>query len=145
MSFTRLHSHHTRVFPKRLMLDSMDFVSSEGVLMLSDQEVLQLVSGPAPATIADVIGLMEALDQGLATDDGLKWFNFLYLAVTKQVDAHPPAGGWSDQAWVTRLDVVFANLYFSAIASYLTGAASLPSAWGALFEARRSSGTDRLL
>jgi hypothetical protein len=53
--------------------------------------------------------------------DGLKWFNWLYRLVTNAVDAVPPAGGWKNPQWLTQLDVVFANLYFSAVESQLHG------------------------
>lgn len=109
-----------------------------------DQQLLQIVDGATPSTIPDVITVMQKIDSLLPSGDGIKWFNKLYLMVTNEVDTHPPAGGWNDAAWLTRLDVVFANLYFSAIASFLNGAANLPSSWNALFEARLRPGIDRI-
>ena len=52
---------------------------------------------------------MQNIDTLLPDDDGLKWFNLLYLFVTRQVRDNPPANGFADVAWLTRLDVVFAN------------------------------------
>ncbi len=92
---------------------------------MSDQNLLQLVTSAAPASIAEVIDLMEKIDATLASGDGLKWFNFLYLAVTKEIRDHPPAGGWARENWLTRLDVVFAGFYFSAIQAFLQGDSSL--------------------
>ena len=46
---------------------------------LSDQQLYDLVSGPAPDTIAGVIARMQAIDALLPSNDGLKWFNRLYL------------------------------------------------------------------
>jgi hypothetical protein len=109
----------------------------------ADQALAEIVGQPAPATIADVIARMEAIDGLLAANDGLKWFNRLYLMVTQQVDLNPPSGGWHDPAWLTQLDVVFAGYYFSAIRDYLAGVET-PSSWGALFEARFRSGVDRI-
>ena len=36
-------------------------------------------------SVADVVGAFEAIDRGLPDGDGLKWFNWLYLTVTKAV------------------------------------------------------------
>ena len=110
---------------------------------LADQPLLNLVQGPAPATIADVMARMEAIDALLPANDGIKWFNRLYLMVTQQVDLHPPGGVWQSPVWLTRLDVVFAGLYFQAVSNFLAGN-SPPSAWSALFEARYRPGIDRI-
>ncbi len=109
----------------------------------ADQPLYDLVNGLAPSTIADVIARMQAVDALLPVNDGLKWFNRLYLMVTQQVDLHPPGGAWQSPVWLTRLDVVFAGLYFGAVAGFL-GGGSVPSAWSALFEARYRTGIDRI-
>ena len=112
-------------------------------LSAADQPLYDLVDGSAPVTIADVIARMQAIDALLPVNDGLKWFNRLYLMVTQQVDLHPPGGGWKSPVWFDSLDVVFAGLYFSAVAGFL-GGHSVASAWNALFEARYSTGIDRI-
>jgi len=109
----------------------------------ADQPLDDLVNRPAPVTIADVIARMQAIDALLPANDGIKWFNLLYLMVTQQVDLHPPRGAWQSPAWLNRLDVVFAGLYFSGLAGFLAGR-SVPSAWNALFEARYRTGIDRI-
>ena len=109
-----------------------------------DQELLQIIGGPGAITIADVMARMEAINDALPSNDGLKWFNLLYLNVTQQVDGHPPPGGWEDPLWLTRLDVVFAQLYFNAIADWLQHSASVPDSWKALFESRFTDGIDRI-
>jgi hypothetical protein len=86
---------------------------------------------------------MQAIDTILPVNDGLKWFNRLYFMVTQQVDLQPPGGAWQNPAWLNRLDVVFAGLYFDAVAGSL-GGRSVPSAWNALFEARYRTGVDRI-
>lgn len=105
--------------------------------------LVAVAAGPEPATIADVIARMQAIDALLPVTDGLKWFNRLYLTVTEQVDLHPPGGAWQSPQWLTRLDVVFASLYFAALAGWLAGQ-EVPSAWQALFEARFDRGIDRI-
>ncbi len=110
---------------------------------VADQPLWELVNGPAPVSIADVIGRMQAIDALLPANDGLKWFNRLYLMVTQQVDLQPPGGAWRSPVWLTRLDVVFAGLYFTAVAGFLDGH-SVPTAWSALLEARYRTGIDRI-
>ena len=61
--------------------------------------LLNIASAPANS-INDVIQLMEKLDAALAANDGLRWFNLLYLDVTKEVRDHPPQDGWKDQVWI---------------------------------------------
>lgn len=108
-----------------------------------DQALSALVSGVQPATIEEVIAQMQAIDALLPANDGLKWFNRLYLMVTQQVDLQPPGGAWQNPAWLLGLDVVFAGYYFRAIRDFLAGSA-IPSSWSALFEARFRTGIDRI-
>jgi hypothetical protein len=105
---------------------------------------MAIIDGANPVTIADVIATMAAIDGVLPPNDGLKWFNQLYLDVTQKVDTTPPPGGWEDGAWLTRLDVVFAGLYFAAVKDWITNAGGVPSSWQALFESRFTAGIDRI-
>jgi hypothetical protein len=109
-----------------------------------DQQLLQIVSRAQPVTIPDVIQAMQSIDSLLPDDDGLKWFNKLYLMVTQQIDGQPPTTAWSDAAWLSLLDVVFAGFYFAAIASFLSDSPDTPSSWDALFEGRSSPNIDRI-
>ncbi|UWZ82507.1 DUF5995 family protein [Occallatibacter riparius] len=109
----------------------------------ADQALAGIVSGPEPNTIADVIALMQAIDAALGNDDGLKWFNKLYLMVTEQVDLNPPGGAWQSPRWLVALDVVFARYYFDAIRGYLAGTGTA-SSWSAVFEVRFKAGVDRI-
>jgi hypothetical protein len=110
----------------------------------SDQALLEIVSTSTPATIDDVINVMQKIDSALPSNDGIKWFNLLYLLVTKKVLANQPENGWADAAWLARLDVVFAILYFSEIRNLSSHAGGIPSSWSALFEARHQGGIDRI-
>jgi hypothetical protein len=51
-----------------------------------NQQLLPIVSAAQPVTIADVIQVMQNMDDLLPNDDGLKWFNKLYLMVTQEID-----------------------------------------------------------
>jgi len=77
-----------------------------------DTRLLEIVSSAKPSTIGDVVAVMQNIDGVLPGNDGLKWFNKMYMMVTQEIDAQAPAGGWKDAAWLTRLDVVFAGFYF---------------------------------
>ena len=113
----------------------------------TDQKLVDLLKGASSTSstgIEDVIATMRALDAWLPNEDGLKWFNALYLMVTCGVEEQSRNGNWQDAAWLNRLDVVFAKLYFAAILSTATGDGSTPKSWDALFQARNYSGIDRI-
>jgi len=102
-----------------------------------------LIAATNPATIADVIAEMQSIDALLPANDGLKWFNRLYLMVTDQVRSTPPGGVWQNPAWLDHLDVVFAGLYFDALRASLAGQKT-PSSWTAMFQARFTPNIDRI-
>jgi hypothetical protein len=108
-----------------------------------DQAIYDLASAPAPTTIGQVIQVMQQIDDCIASSDGLKWFNRLYLSVTQQVDLQP-FGSWKDPSWLVSLDVVFAGFYFRALAGFLSGDPSVPSSWTVMFGARYRTGVDRI-
>jgi hypothetical protein len=110
----------------------------------ADEALYAVVSGPAPATIGDLIAVMQRIDQTLADTDGLKWFNRMYLMVTQAVDVNPPDGGWKDADWLLALDVVFAGFYLRAIADYLDSDTTVPISWQVLMQARHTPGIDRI-
>lgn len=88
-------------------------------------------------TVDGAISLMAAIDAALPDDDGLKWFNRLYLRVTEAVGREVGrAGLFADRAFIERLDVVFANLYFEAALAAAPGGPGAPPAWQPLFESR---------
>jgi hypothetical protein len=112
-------------------------------IAVQDQALYDLVSAPAPTTIEGVIQRMRQIDDCVPTGDGLKWFNGLYLSVTREVDLQP-VGGWKDPSWLTSLDVVFAGFYFRALADFLSGDSGVPRSWTAMLEGRYRSGVDRI-
>ena len=109
-----------------------------------DGQLIEITNGPPPATIGDVLTLMGRIDSLLPSGDGLKWFNLLYMTVTQNIDSSQPQGSWEDPAWLTRLDVVFAQFYFSAILNWLNSPAQVPASWQVLFEARYRPGIERI-
>ena len=92
----------------------------------------------AVGTIEDVISTMRAIDRALPDNDGVKWFNFLYLNVT--VALRDAAPSWNDWPFLERFDVMFASLYFDAIVSWEQERAKTPHSWRPLLRARFESG-----
>jgi hypothetical protein len=92
------------------------------------------------ATVTEVVDIMEMLDRELSDADGLWWFNRLYLRVTLAVRSAVTTSTFRDPAFLERLDVVFANLYFDAVAAGDTDPLAAPSAWRPLFESRHQRG-----
>lgn len=99
-----------------------------------DAAIASAVQRPA-ATVPEVLQNLQAIDTLCAIDDGLKWFNGLYLAVTQAVAVRVSGGGFNDPAWLAQLDVQFAGLYFRALQAVLTGA-PCPGCWSAMFAVR---------
>jgi hypothetical protein len=107
------------------------------------QPVSGLMPAANPATVAEVVALMQSLDTLLPANDGLRWFNRLYLMVTEQVHTTLNEGAWQSPEWLDRLDVVFAGFYFDALRASLAGQ-STAAAWTAFFESRFHAGIDRI-
>lgn len=96
-----------------------------------------------PQTISDVLQVMQTIDGVSVDTDGLKWFNGLYLAVTRAVESRVNAGGFTDSAWLAQLDVQFAGLYFSALRCWLSNA-PCPGCWSAMLSARANGQIARI-
>ena len=91
-------------------------------------------------TVAEVVEIMEMLDRELSDADGLWWFNRLYLRVTLAVRGAVTTETFRDPDFLERLDVVFANLYFDAVAAGDADPLAAPPAWRPLFESRHTRG-----
>src|SRR5262245_14169116 len=104
----------------------------------------QILAAAPVAAIDEAIAIMQAIDGTVPDDDGVKWFNRLYLRVTVSVGGAVRAARFNDPAFLARLDVVFANLYFSALAAGLADVDAAPSAWRPLLVARHNRGIARI-
>src|ERR1035438_1491326 len=107
-----------------------------------DDQLLAAVQ-PTPQSIDDVIPTMQAIDALCSDGDGLKWFNYLYLDITRAVAARVAAGGFQDPSWMAALDVQFAELYFGALRSALSGGVA-PRCWTVLLERRNWTALARI-
>lgn len=100
---------------------------------------------PAPvSSIDEVLSIMKAIDGRLPDSDGVKWFNRLYLQVTRSVRHAISGPAFRDARFMTQLDIIFANQYFAAIAAGEIDVSRAPSAWRPLLRARSSGGIARL-
>jgi uncharacterized protein DUF5995 len=107
-----------------------------------DSAIAAAVRTPAQS-IGDVLRTLRAIDAICTDADGLKWFNWLYLRVTEAVEARVSADGFSSVSWLEDLDVRFAQLYFDALQSTLSGG-HCPGCWNAMFAARGNTRLARL-
>jgi hypothetical protein len=108
--------------------------------MNNDQALEDLLSHGKATDIPTALHRMRAIEALLPDSDGLKWFDLLYRMVTEAVLADLEIGRWEDRAWVTDLDVIFANLYFDAVRLWLTIPEGAPRAWRPLLAARHHDG-----
>lgn len=88
----------------------------------------------------EAIARMQQIDAALPASDGLACFNHMYLDVTQQVKAQVTAGFFADTAFLERLDVVFANIYFDAVNAVVEAPTNLPAAWAPLIQRRTDPG-----
>jgi hypothetical protein len=102
----------------------------------SNAAVLAALKDRSLTSVADVLAVMNRIDAALPDGDGLKWFNHLYHLVTEGVGAHI-VGEWQGPGWLDRLDLVFAELYFSGIEKCLSTPGGGPLSWRALLDVRR--------
>ena len=79
--------------------------------------------------------------RGASAADGIACFNRMYLDVTRQVNSQLGQGFFADPAFMTQLDVDFANLYFAA-AGAAGDPAEVPLAWRPLAEQRAAAGIE---
>jgi hypothetical protein len=95
-------------------------------------------------SVEEATRLMRAIDDILPDSDGVKWFNRLYLRVTENVGTALAQTQFRDPAFLATLDVIFANLYFSALAAGSADIAATPTAWRPLLQARHNRGIARI-
>ena len=96
-------------------------------------------SRPDEEAIEAVAARMESIAAALPESDGVRRFNELYLAVTRAVLIESATATFEDPAFISRLDVVFADLYFAAVDD-LDAGRKPGRAWAPLFEARAKRG-----
>lgn len=88
-----------------------------------------------PTTIDGVITRMEQIDTELPPGDGVACFNRMYLKVTKLVKENVTEGVFQDNAFLERMDVLFAGLYLRNVDAAKAGR-GVDASWAPLFQAR---------
>jgi Family of unknown function (DUF5995) len=83
---------------------------------------------------------MEAVLERLPRSDGVACFTRLYLEVTKAVQEELRDEAFQDPAFLLKLDVAFAGLFFEALGRYGRVPPAAPPAWVPLFEERSAGG-----
>lgn len=89
------------------------------------------------SSIGEVVEIMTAIEGALSRDDGVWWFNHLYLRVTLAVRGAVRTTTFRDPVFLERLDILFANQYFEAVAAGDVDPRAAPEAWRPLFDCRR--------
>ena len=85
-------------------------------------------------SIAALVARMEAdLRRLRATGDRRRHFHATYLRTTRAVADEIARGGFTDNEWVHRWDLAFADLYLDALAADRDGAA-VPGPWRVAFD-----------
>ena len=102
----------------------------------TDDTLKRILSRAPAATVADALAILSSIVETLPPGDGIWCFSRLYQAVTEQIGTSLAQTTFQDHAWLARLDAVFANLYFRALALFLDGSPDTPRAWYPLFAAR---------
>jgi hypothetical protein len=93
-----------------------------------------------PPHIAAVISRLRTIEASGPRSDGVVCFARLYREVTVGVRAELTQQGFADSRFLEKLDVHFADLFFSALDAYGRDPGSTPSAWAPLFSQRSRRG-----
>lgn len=86
-------------------------------------------------TVPAVVAVLRDIGAGLEQGDGLGQFNRMYLQVTEEVAARLGEGYFTNEAFMERLDIVFAHLYLDTVRAEAQGRA-LPQCWQPVFDNR---------
>jgi hypothetical protein len=87
----------------------------------------------------EAIARMQAIAAALPPTDGLACFNRMSLQITQTVASDVGQNFFADPVYLTKLDVIFANIYFDAVNALTSSPENLPAAWAPLLQARAST------
>ncbi|HEY1292589.1 MAG TPA: DUF5995 family protein [Chloroflexota bacterium] len=99
-----------------------------------------VLTAPAIGSSDELAARLAAIQTVLPANDGLGWFNRMYQLVASSVSDTLGLSAFADPAWITRLDVVFGNLYLDAVRNSVVAPEQVPRAWAALLEQRSQPG-----
>jgi Family of unknown function (DUF5995) len=107
-------------------------------------DVEDIAAAPPVTSVAEAVDRMRAICAALPDKDGVARFTSMYLEVTVGVERALVGRTFRDPAYLARLDVTFANLFFAAFAASVRDPVAVPSAWAPLFDCRRRRGVASL-
>lgn len=90
--------------------------------------------------VEGAIRRMRDIEDELDTRDGVARFNAMYRAVTEAVRDELRDGRFEEPAFLSRLTVLFANLYLDAYEDAAGERREVPHAWAPLFDQRHRPG-----
>lgn len=96
----------------------------------------EAVPAGQPASVGAVIERLRALDADLPAGDGVREFNRMYLRVTELVDERIDEGFFGDAEFMSRLDIVFAQLYLEAVDGWASAPEAVERCWAPVFQSR---------
>ena len=79
-------------------------------MLFSYDPLLAVAVKTVPQSIPELLQVQQTIDAMCVPGDGLKWFNLLYLTMTRAVENRVAAGGFNDPLWLAELDVQFVAL-----------------------------------
>jgi Family of unknown function (DUF5995) len=89
-----------------------------------------------PASPASALAVLRDLERRLSATDGVRYFNRIYVEVTRQVIAMIARGGAQDPGFLAALLDGFVGAYEAAVRADEQSLATVPLAWRPLFQAR---------
>ena len=87
-------------------------------------------------TVAEAVARLREIEASAPRTDGVACFARLYREVTEGVAAQLDAHTFQNNAFVEALDLGFADLFFTAHATFVRDPSKTPRAWLPLFERR---------
>ncbi len=106
------------------------------------QHLAHLAGTTPPTSIPEVLERLVAIrDYAASTsmlgeDDGIAAFSRLYHVITAHIGAMADRGEFRSREFLVRLDVEFAERYFSALRSYAQNMDDTPRVWRVVFDNR---------
>lgn len=94
------------------------------------------LEGPVQ-TLDQAVDRMVAIEAALPAGDGVRYFNTLYLEVTREVVRRLGGDELEDPRFLEQLAVLFSNAYFRAFDDWSGAESKTSPAWAPLFGARR--------
>jgi len=124
--------HESLAFAPLRALDRIRFRSEQAKVVGAPKGDVRALTAPPVKSVPEVIARMQAIGAALPATDGVACFNRLYLRTTEEVQRRIDKGFFTDADFMNELDVVFANLYFAAVAAAARNRNGMAKSWEVL-------------